>query len=401
VSRGTLVRAHRSSGVVAALAGTILAAGLGALAGAPAGATSAPSLPIPLATSIEAGPGGTWATLPMGHLSQPLNTFWQLFYRPAGGTSWSDEVEATAVATNGGLVLASAAGQPLIAAVRPTDLLKFSPLISTADGGRSWSNGVLSEGLVASPAALSTDPQGQTVALVAGGGSTQVWANVVGLSTWRTLTTAPRLASLQGGRVCGLRSLTAVTSLAGGVIVGASCARPGVAGLFTEEAGSWRLDPIALPTPLRQGRVRVLTLEETTRGPAALLGITQRSGTALVAAGMTPGGTWHLSPTLTLGPSQHLKSVGPASASGFFALSASSKGGERLAVVTGAGVSWRAMPTPPAGTATVALAGGSGSTIDALAVHDTTMTVWSLNPGSNHWVRTQVVPVKIEFGSSS
>ena len=79
-------------------------------ANAGAGPTSLPTslaLPTPLATSVPAG-GGTWATVAMGDLGQPLNTFWQLLFRPAGTNSWSDRVEATAVATNGGLVLASA-----------------------------------------------------------------------------------------------------------------------------------------------------------------------------------------------------------------------------------------------------------------------------------------------------
>ena len=39
--------------------------------------------------------------------------------------------------------------------------------------------------------------------------------------------------------------------------------------------------------------------------------------------------------------------------------------------------------------------------IDALAEHDTTMTVWTLAAGSNNWVKGQVLHVAIKFGSSS
>ena len=87
---------------------TASAAAAAPSANAGAGPPSLPTslaLPTPLATSVPAG-GGTWATVAMGDLGQPLNTFWQLLFRPAG-TMWSDHVEATAVATNGGLVLAS------------------------------------------------------------------------------------------------------------------------------------------------------------------------------------------------------------------------------------------------------------------------------------------------------
>ena len=116
----------------------------------------APSVPTPLATSVR-GSGGTWATVAMGDLGQPLNTFWQLMFRPDGSGKWTDHVEATATATNGGLVLAGGGG-PLIVGVRPSNDLTFSPLISTTNAGRSWSNGLLDEGLASRPDALAGGP---------------------------------------------------------------------------------------------------------------------------------------------------------------------------------------------------------------------------------------------------
>jgi hypothetical protein len=85
---------------------------------------------------------------------------WQLLFRPAGTASWSDQVESTATATNGGLVLASAGGRSLIVGVRPAEDFTFSPLISTDDAARSWSNGLLTDGLAAHPDALATDAAG-------------------------------------------------------------------------------------------------------------------------------------------------------------------------------------------------------------------------------------------------
>ena len=372
-----------------------------ALGSAPAGGDSTsgvPSISIPLATSIHSS-AGTWVTLPMGDLSQPLNTFWQLFFQPTGTTSWSNKVEATAVATNGGLVLASAANQPFVVGVRPSNLLHFSPLISTDDGGHSWSSGLLQEGLAASPSALSTGLTGQTVALVGDGPGARVLTSTGGLSKWGTLTTARQLASGSGGKACGLESLTAVASLASGAIVGAGCSRPGVVGVFAEQAGSWNLDPIVLPGSLRRGRVEVLMLEQTTDGLVAVLGISEKAGTAVVAAWTTGTGPWVVSPGLTLASNDGLVSFGPASGSGLFVLSSTQSGSRRLAVVDGPGATWRQMLPPPSSTATVAFSPTS-STTEAFAVHDSTMTVWALGSGSNAWVKGQVVQVPIEFGSS-
>ena len=316
----TRVRAGPSDagGAPSALVPFVLLAsvGISALGGAPAGgdATSGvPAIPTPLATSIHSG-AGTWVTLPMGNLSQPLNTFWQLFFQPAGTTSWTDKVEATAVATNGGLVLASAGDQPFVAGVRPSHLLRFSPLISTDDGGHSWSSGLLQEGLTASPGALSTGLAGQSLALVGDGFGARVLTSTGGLSKWSTLTTARQLASGSGGKACGLESLTAVASWASSAIVGVGCSRPGVVGIFADESGSWHLDPIALPGSLRQGRVEVLTLEQTTGGLTAVLGFSEKAGTAVVAAWTTGNGPWAVSAGLTLASNDRLVSFGPAKA---------------------------------------------------------------------------------------
>ena len=336
----------------------------------------------------------------MGNLSQPLNTFWQLFFQPTGTTTWSNKVEATAVATNGGLVLASAADQPFVVGVRPSNLLHFSPLISTDDGGQSWSPGLLQEGLAASPSALSTGVTGQTLALVDHGLEARVLTSTGGLSKWGTLTTARQLASGSGGKACGLESLTAVTSWANGAIVGARCSRPGVVGIFAEQGGNWHLDPFALPGRLRSGRVEVLTLEQTTDGLTALLGISEKTGTAVVAAWTTGTGPWAVSPGLTLASNDRLVSFGPASGSSAFVLSTTKSGSMRLAVVDGSGATWRQMLPPPLSTATVAFIPTSPSTTDAFAVHDSTMTVWALGSGSSAWVKGQVVRVPIEFGSS-
>ena len=78
--------------------------------------------PSALATSVQTS-AGTWATVPMGHLDQPLNTFWQLFFRARGTSSWSNATSTLALATNGGLIIATPDGQSVEVGIRPAKSL--------------------------------------------------------------------------------------------------------------------------------------------------------------------------------------------------------------------------------------------------------------------------------------
>src|ERR1700736_6878478 len=93
-----------------------------ALLPTPAGAAVArPPLESAVSTS-----SGSWVILPMGDLSEPDNTFWQLFRAAPGSSHWS-LVTPPGVADNGGLVAGAAAGSILMG-VLPSRLLHFSPL---------------------------------------------------------------------------------------------------------------------------------------------------------------------------------------------------------------------------------------------------------------------------------
>ncbi len=393
----------------AAVAGIALVAGLtgcGHPASRTAPATPAP-VTAPLATSINAA-GGTWATLPMGHLHDPLNTFWQLFFRPTGSSSWSDQVQATATATNGGLVLASAGGRFLVVGIRPSNQLHFSPIIATSNGGRAWTNG-LTSGLIARPAALAANESGQALALVAAGSTTTVEGSRGDLATWQTLTSLPHLAATAPGRSCDPVALGAVGYAGSNAVVAARCARPGIVGIFALRAGSWQLAGPVVPPPLTGSRIDVLSLEPTSGGLAALLaasGASGASGISLLAAWSRDGGVhWAVSPALQLLASQQLRSMGPAGGDGVFVLISSSSGSEQLDRIDGPGATWHSLAPPPAGTATVAFgpAGGASGpgTAQALVAENTLLTVWTLGMPASGWVKGQVIHVPIEFGSSS
>lgn len=365
---------------------------------APAQGPPPPSIAVPLATSIHTE-AGTWATVAMGHLDQPLNTFWQLLYRPAAGPGWSNQVGATAVATNGGLVLASNGGPTLVAGVRPSNLLMFSPLVSTSNGGRSWSNGLSPHGLVNQVHALAAGPSGQGLALVSDHGALQVLESPNALTNWVPLVSQAGLAGGAAGTSCDLRSLTAVGYLGAGAVVAGTCGRPGVAGIFSPAAGGWALVGPSLPSQLTQGRVEVLALVHVGAGLAALLAVSDQTGTALLGAwAVGAGRPWATSPPLPLGAPQTIVSVGPDSKDGMFVLTSAPSGTDTLYAVHGPGQPWTGMPPPPAGTSTVAFQ--PDATVAALAVDDTVLTVWIAGPGSTRWRKSQVLNVPIQFGSS-
>ena len=382
---------------VLALAGTGLescssAAGPSSGAAAPA---AAPSVPTPLATSVETATG-TWATVPMGSLDQPINTFWQLLFRPAGAASWSNQVEATATATNGGLVL-SPGGGSLIVGVLPSVDLTFTPLVATADPERSWSTGLITAGLAARPDALAGAGGGGALALVNQRGGARVLITEGGLSTWRTLVSQNVLSETGAGRSCALGALTAVGYLRGQALIGGSCGRPGVVGLFARQSNAWHLVGPSLPRSLAGSGIEVLALGTVGRETSALLALVNASGTSLVAAWGTGSGGWSASAPLRLGRGQQVAAFGPAGGTGLFVLLHGASGHETL-MVGQRSAGWQELPSPPPRTATVAF---GGATVDALSADVTVLTFWSLSPGPSRWAVRQVMHVPLQFGSSS
>lgn len=367
----------------------------GGCTGAPAStsASTTPALPVPLATSVQGG-GATWATVPMGDLGQPLNTFWQLFVRPDGSDTWSNQVEATATATNGGIVLAGGTAS-LVAAVRPSQDLHYSPVVVTTDTGRSWSTGVLDPGLIDLPDSLASGGSDQALALVATARGTELMHSAGSLVRWRSVADQSQLATAAGRR-CGLSGLTAVAVVGGTEVVGGTCKRPGTAGVLMDGPGGWHLEGPPLPGSLAAGSVEVLGLWPSASGVTAVLAVSGDNSTELLEAWWAAGGPWRVSAPLTLGHGARLLSLGPDGGSGSFVLIGDA-GHDSLEHDSGPGAVWNAMPPPPAGTATIAFVPGSAP--QALAVDHSVLTVWSLSNGG--WAAAQTLDVSIPYGSSS
>jgi hypothetical protein len=386
-----LVRAVACAGLAPLVA---LAAGCGSQV-APSGTSSLRVRTAPLSTSLVT-PQGTWAVTVMGGSAASENNFWQLFVRPAGASRWS-LATPEGVADNGGLVAASGAdGTSFLIGFRPSQELAFSPLASSSDTGKTWTPGLLDADLADVQDAMAVAPSGRTLALL-GDGSIEAGATAgaTAAGQWSPLTSLSALAATAPGRACGLVALNAVSFGPNNIPMAAgSCVRRGVAGVFAETGGGWQAAGPVLPVGFGGDQVQVLGLAatglaSTGDGNVALL----LAGSDLLAA-WSAGGRWTVS-----GP---VAAAGGVSASGFgpdgnvWVL----LGRGRAETISGSGGSWQALPTVPAGTATLAPGPGSGSGIyDALAVSGSRLTVWRLTAGA--WVKVQVIKVPIQYGSSS
>lgn len=347
---------------------------------------------------------GTWASVPMGHLSQALNTFWQLFFLPASGGAWSDHAGQLGIADNGGLLLASPGQASLVVAVRPSHFLKYSALALTSADGRSWTAAPAIQGDAASLAAGGR--AGYLAVVQSASGGTLLRASE-GSSAWHTETTARALATSPAGKACRPVHLDAAgLEPSGTAIVGATCSRRGVAGVFVDSGGRWR--PIGPDVEPAQDEVSVLALRATGSGPNVLFSLSGGSGRRIVDGWQSPAGTWRLTAPLELAARDRLVSVGPARDGGEFVLYRDGSS-DRLAVMSPPDGSvpsgesgtarWTSLPSPPAGTETVAFS--RGGRVDALAVHNTVMTDWVLDTGASSWAKHQSVDVTMLFGSST
>jgi hypothetical protein len=414
MSAGFRTRTPRAAAAVVATAGlaaTVLLGGCGS-ATRHAAAPAPRPVSLPLATALTAGQL-SWAVVPMGAAAGP-NLFWQLFVLRAGSSRWTLATPPD-VATNGAIALGVQSGESLVAGIHPSLLLDFSPVTSTPDGGRTWAAGPPDPGLANVPDALAAAPAGgQLIALdrngsaevastgSAGGGSASTGSARTGSARtgsagWKTLASTHALAATPAGRACELTGLTAAAfGSSGAPVLAGDCTRPGVAGIFAEQGGTWHAAGPALPAALRGQQVQVLRLTRAGRRLSALLQAGTGNSASLLTASMTAG-QWTLSPALRLAGASVLSSSFGGSAGGAVAVALTGRRGEFR---TAPGASWQPLPQlPPGGTVTLALPASGG--VDALATDGSVLTVWRLQPDPARWAKAQVTKVPIQYGSSS
>lgn len=414
--------ARRAVAVTAVLLAAVVAAGGCSSTGRRSASPAQRAVSLPLVTSVAAG-RTTWAVVPMGAAAGP-NLFWELFALPAHGSKWRLATPPD-VATNGAIALSIQGSQSLVAGIHPSLMLHFSPITSTADGGRSWATGAPDPGLASVPDALAITPDAtRLMALDRNGGADVATIQrapgghgITGPARWTTLVSGRALAATAAGRGCRLTTLTAAAFASSGTpLLGGSCGRPGVAGIFALAGGRWRAagpELSSLPATLRQRKVQVLRLVRTGSRLTALLQVGSGAGASLVSAwaneasgaGRTTvasemnGGAWSLSPPLRLaGLTMTSSSFGRSGATAV-TLARPGSAGQHGQYVSGTGSLWHELPALPPGR-TLALALPAGGDVDALAADGSILTAWQLRRGTR-WVKTQTSKVPIQYGSSS
>ncbi len=220
---------------------------------------------VPVATSMSTA-GLSWAVVPTGGPSVG-GTVWQLLVRDTAGGSWR-LATPPGVADNGGLVVAGADSGAMTVGFVPNQLLRFTPLAITADGGVHWTQGLLPSGLAAAPSALAPLSGDRLLAITTRG----VQESGTGGSRWTTVVTLRTLASTAAGRACGLVALTAAApGPSGDPLVAGECGRPGVVEIFEQTAAGWRAASARLGGSLARRPVTVLQLTPASGGTSVLL----------------------------------------------------------------------------------------------------------------------------------
>jgi len=366
---------------------------------APGAGTSAG---VALATSF-ATQEKAWAVVAMGHLDDPVNTFWQLLVRPTGSSGWQ-LATPPGVASNGGLVAAWATPGIVTAGFEPSLELLFSPLAQTTvsptaqPGGQAapWSAGVLPGGLASTPDALAASNDHRYLALLRGGGG-RVVSSRGDLSTWSTITSIPSLAGDPAAAPCGITGLTAVAFGDGPAdVVGTTCAHGPRPGIFQSVAGGpWQTVGPALPGPA-SGPIQVLRLLDTPAGVTALVS-SGPAGSRRLYALFSPDGlrTWTVSAPLFLAQAS-ITATGVTAGGGLIVTTGGGGGGGSASVIGPSGGRWQPLTIPPAGTS--AVVGGPGGAFEALIADQSTLDVELLGAGG--WRRVQSLDVPIQYGSS-
>jgi hypothetical protein len=379
----------------------VVTAGCGSAPGgnSSSGSTSGHRVPGSLAASVSTATAA-WGILVMGGSAASENDFWQLFTRPAGAAAWK-LVTPPGVADNGGLVMAAAAGGPLVVGIRPSQGLVFSPLAATSDEGKTWTPGVVDARLadVADSLAVASG-SGQQFALLGNGAierAPSVAASQSG-SGWSKLAAPGAIVSSAVGRSCGLSSLDSITvTPSGELLAGGACDTPGLAGIFGQAGGAWHAAGPVLPATVGGDRIQVLRLTATPTGNVTLL----LAGPDLFAAWTSDGGArWTVSPPLATGAAG-ISSVAFGSGGAVGVLLSSGK----TATIGGPRLSWRSLPAAPADTAVLAFIpsaarSAKASQVEALAAKGAKLTVWQLDTSSATWTSIQTITVPIQYGSS-
>ena len=368
------------------------------------GASAGAAAPLVSATSTAAG---SWVVLPMGQLSDPSNTFWQLAHV---GTSsapsaprWS-VVTPPGAADNGGLAMGVSAGADgsVLTGVLPNGLLRFSPISLSGDSGTTWHPLFLPGGLAARPDSLAYrgPAPGTAVTLLQSGRVLQSG----GASSWAQVATATSLR--RKGGPCAVTTVDAVGLRGDGTVVLATGCRHGEAGVFVRTGGTWAPDDATLPAPLDGATTAVLRLEADDTTLSMLVSATSGTRKWLDVLSQTEGAGWTASTPFALPAHAEVRATSLDPDGHVAALL---RTGHKAVAVggSGRGGGWARYPSPPQGTVALAPAppgtftSYSAWSLDAFIVHGTVLDVYAQIPAGAAWAKVQSLTVPLSYGSSS
>jgi len=384
--------------VVVLLGGALTAGLLAGGSGTEPARTKDGAPAVTLSVSFDTA-AGSWAILPMGDLSQPLNTFWQVFFRPTGSTGWR-LVTPPGVADNGGFSASVDGDGAVTVLFEPSNQLAFSPLTSSSDNGKNWSSGIVPFGAEAGPDVLVADSAGGRSVVLEHGGA-QVLTGTGDGASWTTLFTKRTIARSAGGIACGVQSLTAVGAIGSQQLAASGCARPGVVGIFaaarsTAGLGGWQL--IGPRLPASRGDVSVLRMWSAGDRIEALVDAHDQKANYAYALWKSRGASvWKISAPLPLGPNAQIVSTGSAPAGTVVIETKTSNSLSAETVGLAHATSWSVLPALPQGTQDVSY--GADGKIEALCVSSSHLTAWTLSAG--RWASSGSLLVPIQYGSSS
>ena len=338
----------------------------------------------------------SWVTLPMGDLSDPANTFWELFHGVPGSSHWS-LVTPPGVADNGGLIEAASASAALVG-FESSALLRFSPLAESARGGSSWAPAFLPGALASVPDALAYDTSspGGAIAVLGGGRALLAPAS---FSSWSPLVTAATLRRVSPG--CGADGIEGASFLPTGVpLIATGCRQGGRVGLFTRDSATWQNAGPTLAGSLRGAATTVLRVQSTGATTTVLVLASRGSQRDLVAMWKNGSAPWAQAEPLAIDSRASVRSTAVNAAGDVAVLLG---GTPQVADIAPAG-QWNRLPRPPARTTAVALPAGtaasSGINIDAFTVAGGSLGVFSLTVPGDGWTKVQSSQVALAYGSS-
>jgi hypothetical protein len=333
----------------------------------------------------------------MGQLADESNTFWQVLHAAPGSSHWT-VVTPQGVADNGGLVVGASGGLTVVGTL-PSNLLRFSPLSATADGGTNWNPIFLPGALAARPDALAYGAGGPDNGLAVIGA--KVFTAGSFLASWSPLVSLDRLRRVSPD--CGGTVIDAVAvGQTGEPMVATGCRRGGRVAVFTDDAGSWTQVGPTLQGRWADSTTSVLRLQSTPSSLTALVEADQSGRTALVGLWQGTAGNWIASRPLGLSRDASVLATSVGATGAIVALVGSKSSPTAYALVPGG--SWMRLPAPPSGTIALGpmtpTAGFGGPSLSAFAVHGTQLDVYALTPSGTRWVKSQTTQVSLAYGSS-